>query len=100
MEVVMEAMGWKMSDFALASELQSAEQAAALCDNKIDAFVFTVGHQAGSIEEGATTCDATFPTVQNPTIDKLVEENHYYASATSPAGLYKGMEGAVRPEER
>ncbi|HMA16480.1 MAG TPA: TAXI family TRAP transporter solute-binding subunit [Kiloniellaceae bacterium] len=95
MQVVMDAMGWKMSDFALASELQSAEQAAALCDNKIDAFVFTVGHPAGSIEEAATTCDVTFATVKNPTIDKLVEDNPYYAYATIPAGMYKGLEEDV-----
>src|SRR3546814_5580994 len=37
MEVLMDRMGWTKADFALASELQSAEQAAALCDDKIDA---------------------------------------------------------------
>ena len=95
MEVVMDRMGWTRSDFALASELQSAEQAAALCDNKIDAFVFTVGHPAGSIEEAATTCDVTFATVKNPTIDKLVEDNPYYAYATIPAGMYKGLDEDV-----
>lgn len=95
MEVLMDRMGWTKGDFALASELQSAEQAAALCDNKIDAFVFTVGHPAGSIEEAATTCDVTFATVKNPTIDKLVEENPYYSYATIPAGMYKGLEEDV-----
>ncbi|GIT08560.1 MAG: hypothetical protein CM1200mP30_21900 [Pseudomonadota bacterium] len=44
MEVLMDAMGWKMSNFSLASELKSSEQSKALCDNKIDAMVFTVGH--------------------------------------------------------
>jgi TRAP transporter TAXI family solute receptor len=95
MEVVMEKMGWTKDDFALASELQSAEQAAALCDNKIDAFVFTVGHPAGNIEEAATTCEVTFATVKNPTIDKLVEENPFYAYATIPAGMYKGLDEDV-----
>ena len=95
MEVLMDRMGWTKGDFALASELQSAEQAAALCDNKIDAFVFTVGHPAGSIEEAATTCDVTFATVKNATIDKLVEENPYYSYATIPAGMYKGLEEDV-----
>jgi TRAP transporter TAXI family solute receptor len=95
MEVVMGEMGWTMDDFALASELKSAEQAAALCDGKIDAFVFTVGHPAGSIEEAATTCDVTFATVKNPTIDKLVDANDYYAYATIPAGMYKGLDKDV-----
>jgi len=91
MEVVMKEMGWTMGDFALASELKSSEQSAALCDGKIDAFVFTVGHPAGSIEEAASTCDVTFATVKNPMIDKLVENNAYYAYATIPSGMYPGL---------
>ncbi len=43
MEVVMDALGWTMDDFKLASELKPAEQSAALCDNKIDSIIYTVG---------------------------------------------------------
>ncbi|MBP5857576.1 TAXI family TRAP transporter solute-binding subunit [Marivibrio halodurans] len=95
MEVVMDKMGWTMDDFALASELKSAEQSAALCDNKIDAFVFVVGHPAGSIEEAATTCDVTFATVKNDAIDELVANNPFYAYATIPAGMYRGQDEDV-----
>lgn len=95
MEVVMDKMGWTMDDFALASELKSAEQSAALCDNKIDAFVFVVGHPAGSIEEAATTCDVTFATVKNEQIDELVDNNPFYAYATIPAGMYRGQDEDV-----
>src|SRR5690606_17791134 len=49
MEQLMELKGWKMSDFKLASELKADEHAKALCDNKIDAFVYTVGHPSGNI---------------------------------------------------
>ncbi|HEX2255776.1 MAG TPA: TAXI family TRAP transporter solute-binding subunit, partial [Afifellaceae bacterium] len=56
MELLMERYGWTMSDFELASELPSREQAQALCDNQIDAFVFTVGHPSGSIAEPVATC--------------------------------------------
>jgi TRAP transporter TAXI family solute receptor len=38
MEVVMAAYGWDKKTFKLASELKSAEQGKALCDNKIDAI--------------------------------------------------------------
>ena len=51
MEVVMAALGWDKGAFMLASELKSAEQSKALCDNKIDAMVFTVGHPSGSIKK-------------------------------------------------
>ncbi|WP_169568032.1 TAXI family TRAP transporter solute-binding subunit [Sneathiella limimaris] len=92
MEVVMEKMGWTMDDFALASELKSSEHSAALCDNKIDAFVFTVGHPTGNIKEAATTCDVKLIPVTGPAIDKLVDENAYYAKTAVKGGTYKGTD--------
>ncbi|MCV6546664.1 MAG: TAXI family TRAP transporter solute-binding subunit [Cohaesibacter sp.] len=90
MEVVMEAMGWKTSDFAQATELKPAEQSAALCDNQIDAMVFTVGHPSGTIQEATTACDSVLVTVDGPVIEKLIADNSYYRSATVPGGMYRG----------
>ncbi len=90
MEVVMEAYGWTMDDFALASELKAAEQSQALCDNKIDAMIYTVGHPSGSIQEATTACDSVLVDVTGPVIDTLVEENSYYRTATIPGGMYRG----------
>ncbi len=50
-EVVLEAMGMSMDDFALSSELRPAEQSAALGDNQVDAISYTVGHPNGSIQK-------------------------------------------------
>jgi TRAP transporter TAXI family solute receptor len=90
MEVVMTAFGWEKSDFALASELKSAEQSQALCDNKIDAIVFTVGHPSGSIKEATTSCDSVLVSVTGAAIDMLVADNDYYRTATIPGGMYRG----------
>ncbi len=90
MEVVMDAMGWTMDDFALASELQAAEQSQALCDNNIDAMVYTVGHPSGSIQEATTACDAVIVEVWNDEIEELVEDRPYYRQATIPGGMYRG----------
>lgn len=91
MDVVMNAKGWTTGDFALASELKSSEQAQALCDNKLDAIIFTVGHPAGSIQEATTTCDAKLVGISDdPAVQKLVEENPYYSMATVPGGMYNG----------
>jgi TRAP transporter TAXI family solute receptor len=92
MQVVLDAKGWTMDDFALASELKPAEQAAALGDNNVDAIVYTVGHPNGSIQEATTTVDAKLVDVTGPEIDKLVEENPFYAKATIPGGMYRGNE--------
>lgn len=95
MEVVMKEMGWTMSDFTLASELKSSEQSAALCDNKIDAMIFTVGHPNGSIQEASTSCESKLVDVNNDVIKKLVTDNDYYAMATIPGGMYKGTDNDV-----
>jgi TRAP transporter TAXI family solute receptor len=95
MEVVMEKLGWQMSDFKLAAELQSAEQASALCDNKIDAIVFTVGHPSGTIKEATTSCDSVIIPVTGAAIDSLVNDNAYYAKATVVGGTYDGTAADV-----
>ena len=92
MDVVMEAAGMTAADFALASELKATEQAQAMCDNKIDAFVYQVGHPNGSIQEAFSSCEANFVAVEGPYIDKLIDEFPFYAAATIPAALYEGVE--------
>ncbi|HSG37781.1 MAG TPA: TAXI family TRAP transporter solute-binding subunit, partial [Paracoccaceae bacterium] len=90
MEVLMAALGWTNETFALASELQAAEQSQALCDNNIDAMVYTVGHPSGSIQEATTACDAVLVNVTGAAVDQLVADNPYYRVATIPGGMYRG----------
>lgn len=90
MEMLLDALGWKMGDFGLASELRADEHGAAVCDNKIDAFFYGVGHPSANIQDPVTTCGAKLVNITGPAIDKLVADNPYYAKATIPGGLYKG----------
>ena len=96
MEVVMAAKGWTAKDFALVSELKAAEQSQALCDNKIDAMVYVVGHPNGSIKEATTSCDTMLINVDGPEIEKLVADNSYYRVATIPGGMYSGTDADVQ----
>ena len=89
-EIVLDAKGMSMSDFALASELRPAEQSAALGDNQVDAISYTVGHPNGSIQEATSTVDARLVTVAGEAIDRLVEANPFYAKVTIPGGMYAG----------
>jgi hypothetical protein len=92
MEVLMGAKGWTLDDFKLAAELKSSEQSQALCDNKVDAIIFTAGHPNGSIKEATTSCDAKLISVTGPEVDQLVADNAYYAVATIPGGMYNGTD--------
>ena len=90
MDELMTAMGWKLSDFALASELKADEHGAALCDNKIDAFFYGVGHPSANIQDPITTCGAKLVPVTGPAVDKIVAAAPYYAKVNIPGGLYIG----------
>lgn len=90
MEVLMQALGWTPQDFKLASELKSSEQSKALCDNKVDAIIFTVGHPNGSIKEATTSCDTVLVPVTGAAVDQLVQQHDYYRVATIPGGMYRG----------
>ncbi|MFY0662690.1 MAG: TAXI family TRAP transporter solute-binding subunit [Shimia sp.] len=93
MEVVMDAYGIGMDDFALATEYKGSEMAKQLCDGNIDAMIYTIGHPAAAIKEATTTCDATLVSVTGPEVEKLVADNPFYRVATIPGGMYKGTDG-------
>jgi uncharacterized protein len=84
------AMGWKISDFSLASELKADEHGPALCDGKIDGFFYLVGHPSANIQDPTTVCGAKLISVTGPAVEKLVKEKPYYAKASIPGGLYPG----------
>lgn len=95
MEVVMDAYGIEMDDFALAAELKGSEMAQALCDGKIDAMIYTIGHPAAAITEASTTCDVSLVSVIGEPVENLVEQNSYYRTATIPGGMYRGTDEEV-----
>jgi uncharacterized protein len=88
MEELLAAMGWKMSDFGLASELKADEHGPALCDGKIDGFFFGVGHPSANIQDPTTSCGAKLVSLTGPAVDKLVKEKPYYAYVSIPGGMY------------
>jgi TRAP transporter TAXI family solute receptor len=90
LDELLDALGWKISAFALASELKADEHGPALCDGKIDGFFYLVGHPSANIQDPTTVCGAKLVSVTGPAVDKLVKAHPYYAYATIPGGLYPG----------
>jgi TRAP transporter TAXI family solute receptor len=87
-EVIEEALGWTRKDLKLAAEMKSAETGQAVCDGKIDAYFWLVGHPSALTQESLATCDAHLVDVKGAAIDKLVSDNSFYRKATIPAGMY------------
>jgi len=90
MEELLAAKGWTLKDFSLASELKADEHGPALCDGKIDAFFYGVGHPSANIQDPTTTCGARLASITGPDVDKLLNGRPYYAKATIPGGMYPG----------
>jgi TRAP transporter TAXI family solute receptor len=88
MDELLGAEGMKVSDFALASELKADEHGPALCDNKIDAFFYGVGHPSANIQDPTTTCAAKLVPISDPAVDALVAKHPYYAKVSIPGGIY------------
>jgi len=90
MDQLLASMKWKLSDFSLAAELKADEHGAALCDNKIDAFFYGVGHPSANIQDPIVTCGAKLVPLTGPAIDKIVAGAPYYAKVEIAGGLYTG----------
>jgi TRAP transporter TAXI family solute receptor len=91
-EVMESALGWKREDLKVAAELKSAETGQALCDGKIQAYFWLVGHPSALTQETLSSCDATLVNATGPAIEKLVSDNSFYRTATIPAGMYNNKE--------
>ncbi len=90
MEVVMQAEGWTKSVFSLANDLPASQQSLALCHDRVQAMVYTVGHPNASVGQAAGLCNAIIVEVKGPAIDRLVDENPFYSYTEIPGGIYSG----------
>jgi len=91
-DVMEAALGWKRSDLALAAGMKSAETGSAMCDGKIDAYFWLVGHPSALTQESLASCASHLVNVTGPAIDKLIADKPYYRNATIPAGMYNNKE--------
>ncbi len=90
MDFLMKTAGWTKRDFAQAIELTSTEQSKALCDGRIDAYVYTVGVPNAGVSVATDGCGARIVNFNNALAQSLVTKDRpYYAWATIPRGTYK-----------
>lgn len=87
-EELFAAVGLKFRDFSIATEYKADEHGAALCDGKIDGFLYGVGHPSANVSEPISTCGARLISLAGPAVEQLVKSRPYYAITTIPGGLY------------
>lgn len=95
MQMLMSLKGWTLEDFSEVNTLGAVEQAGALCDNRIDATVYTVGHPSGVVQEATTTCEVRIVSVTDEVVEALMVKHPYYRLTRIPGGLYPGNERPI-----
>ena len=93
-ELLMMEFNWTPATFKPATYVKPAEMAGALCDNKIDAYIYIVGHPNGSIKEAAA-CKARLVPVTGPHVDAFMKKYPFYPPTRIPGGMYRGTDTDV-----
>ena len=88
--LLLQEIGWDPeTDFAQEAKLTSREQAQALCDGNIDAFLFSSGLPGPSVTEAISTCGAKVLPWQGPEIEKLMAAYPFFSKMEIPGGTYE-----------
>ncbi len=94
MDLAMEAFGVERAELKGAVELGFVDLAAALCENRIDAFALIDAHPNSIVEDAASGCPAEIVSVTGQQIDALLAARPYFAKAQIPGGMYRGTDSA------
>jgi TRAP transporter TAXI family solute receptor len=96
MELVMQQLNWKPTDFTQLSGLHADERAQALCDNQIDAFIYVAGHPNGAIREATNSCDVKLLSLPADVVDNILKAHPEYSAATIAGGLYRDNDSDIK----
>lgn len=90
MAMLMNSFGLTREMFSQVFDLPASQAGAALCENKIDAFVYVVGHPNRALRTVSETCAIRVVPVTGKPVDELLGEREYFARTTVPARIYVG----------
>jgi TRAP transporter TAXI family solute receptor len=93
-DLALKAFGVERSELKSAVELGFVDLAAALCENRIDAFALIDAHPNLIVEDAASGCPAEIIPVTGQQIDALLAARPYFEKAQIPGGVYRGTASA------
>lgn len=86
--MLMDARDWQLDDFSQVHQLAPVNQAEALCQNKIDATLYVVGHPSGAIKEALRDCNSRLISLSKEDVDTLIRNNPHYQPLVISGKLY------------
>ncbi len=88
LDELLQAQGWTLRDFAQITTLRPDQHGKALCENRIDAFFYGVGHPSDNVLQATRDCGARLAAVGGPAVERLLAQHNYYTRAVIPGGTY------------
>jgi len=95
MEALMKAFSTERKDFAAVTLMDSSQQSRALCEGRIDAFVYAVGVPNSGMAVATNGCGARIISLDGAPVFNLVAQNKYYAFVKIPSGTYRTVTSDV-----
>ncbi|MBO9410983.1 MULTISPECIES: TAXI family TRAP transporter solute-binding subunit [unclassified Ruegeria] len=84
----LDEMGQGLDLFGTTYELEPSNALQELCEGRIDASIFILGHPNQLIGQALDTCEATMVSVAGPGISEFLNQNPVYQAATIDMELY------------
>ncbi|MEZ5740592.1 MAG: TAXI family TRAP transporter solute-binding subunit [Burkholderiaceae bacterium] len=95
MAMLLEAFGLAGSELARLENMNPQSAAAALCENRLDAFAYVVGHPNQLVRSASESCAVRIVELSGPVIERVLQAHPYITRARIPANLYVGHEVAT-----
>jgi TRAP transporter TAXI family solute receptor len=94
-EDLLSIYGFQATDFAAVTERSADEQGYALCEKKIDAALYVVGHPVTHITRTTKDCGAQLVGMADPDRERVVAARPYFVKSEISAGTYANQTSAV-----
>ncbi len=89
------SIGWTADDIVPVQERSPDQQGIALCEKKIDAMAYVVGHPAPNVARIIKDCNARLLSLLPENVDKYLAASPFAVRATIPASTYPGQTATV-----
>ena len=89
-DLIMKEKSWTKKSFSSTLELNSSDQAKALCNDKLDATIWVSGLPNYSAIEATKTCDVEIVSLDSFFSKELSLQNSTFSEIIIPAGMYNG----------
>lgn len=87
-EAILQKEGWGSGDLQPVAERSPDEQSYAMCEGKIDAYVFVAGHPSSNVMRAVKECQARILGLSPEAIAHMVSLQPYFTASAVPGGVY------------